>query len=529
MQETIQQISNQVTEKWNELSKKQKIGIGVGVGVLIITIAVTALLMRPKYKVLFSENVDAKVVSEVVSVLSDQNIKYKVINDSTNIKVPEKSYEFAKMYTAGSGVTEKGMSLEDLLNNDMSTTGTQMNLKTTQYLKQSLEETLRSIDGVEMARVELVIPEQKNAYLQAQVESNASIFLTLSQQLTSAQCEGIAIYVASSVQNLKKENIVIIDSVGNTLYAGGEDTNSTVSKQQELKNNAEMGMKQKVVELLGNMYDDVRISPNLILNFDQYQETNENYSTQGNDDSRGVIQQETETKSSSSNTNNGDIPGTDTNGGDTVTYQTNNGGGSTSKDSSKDIIYSPDKKQTVYVRNTGDVDLEKSSLSVNLFKNKLYKEEDIAPTLSGMTWDEFKEENKAQTPLEVDDAIISSIRSATGIDNVVVNAYQNPIFLDGEAYRVDYKDYIPFALLALAMIIILFIVLRFRKQEEVVEVEPELEVEEMLKAAKDQIELDEIELKENLETKKQIDKFVDEKPEAVANLLRNWLADEDWE
>ena len=66
-------------------------------------------------------------------------------------------------------------------------------------------------------------------------------------------------------------------------------------------------------------------------------------------------------------------------------------------------------------------------------------------------------------------------------------------------------------------------------QEEEVEVEPELEVEEMLKAAKDQVELEEIEVKENLETKRQIDKFVDEKPEAVANLLRNWLSDEDWE
>ena len=67
------------------------------------------------------------------------------------------------------------------------------------------------------------------------------------------------------------------------------------------------------------------------------------------------------------------------------------------------------------------------------------------------------------------------------------------------------------------------------EQEEVVEVEPELEVEEMLKAAKEDVELEEIELKESLETKRQIDKFVDEKPEAVASLLRNWLSDEDWE
>ena len=71
--------------------------------------------------------------------------------------------------------------------------------------------------------------------------------------------------------------------------------------------------------------------------------------------------------------------------------------------------------------------------------------------------------------------------------------------------------------------------MKFRKHDEEVEVEPELEVEEMLKNAKEEVELEEIELKETLETKRQIDKFVDEKPEAVANLLRNWLTEEDWE
>ena len=49
LQETIQQMSNQVTEKWNNLSKKQKIGIGIGIGALVIAIIVTCILMQPKY------------------------------------------------------------------------------------------------------------------------------------------------------------------------------------------------------------------------------------------------------------------------------------------------------------------------------------------------------------------------------------------------------------------------------------------------------------------------------------------------
>ncbi|MBE6021728.1 MAG: flagellar M-ring protein FliF [Cellulosilyticum sp.] len=529
MQETIQQMSNQVTEKWNNLTKKQKILIGVGVATLIIAMVAVSLMARPKYKVLFSEPVEDKFMQQVTEVLTEKKIKYRIIDDSTNIEVEENAYQEAKMYTASLGITETGISLEQLLNNDMSTTQSEMDLKSKEYLRESLQKALKTMDGVEDARVELVIPEQKNAYLQSQVESNASVFLTLSKPLTSVQCETIATYVASSVQNLKKENVVVIDSTGKTLYTGQEDQNTTVGKQQELKLAAEAEMKQKVENLLTSMYDDVRISPNLVLDFDQYQEKKEEYATQGDDESRGVVQHETESKSSSTNANAGDVPGTDTNGGDTPTYQTIDGSASESKENSKEITYAPDKKESNYIKNSGDIDFEQSSISVNLFRNKIYKEEMVTPTLTGMTWEEFKEANRLQTALTVEENLISLVKSATGLENVVVNAYENPIFLDQEVYAIDYKDYIVFILLGAALLIILFIMLKFRKQEEVVEVEPELEVEEMLKAAKEQVELEEIELKENLETKRQIDKFVDEKPEAVANLLRNWLADEDWE
>ena len=142
---------------------------------------------------------------------------------------------------------------------------------------------------------------------------------------------------------------------------------------------------------------------------------------------------------------------------------------------------------------------------------------------------EFKEQNGQQIPLAVEESLIDSIRSATGIEQVAVQCYENPIFIDKEDYVIDYKDYLPFILILLVLILVAVAIMKFRKQDETVELEPELEVEEMLKTAKEELELEEIELKEVLETKRQIDKFVDEKPEAVANLLRNWLTEEEWE
>ena len=58
------------------------------------------------------------------------------------------------------------------------------------------------------------------------------------------------------------------------------------------------------------------------------------------------------------------------------------------------------------------------------------------------------------------------------------------------------------------------------------EPEEELSVESLLQSTPAEV-LEDIELEEKSETRKLIEKFVDENPEAVASLLRNWLT-EDW-
>ena len=63
---------------------------------------------------------------------------------------------------------------------------------------------------------------------------------------------------------------------------------------------------------------------------------------------------------------------------------------------------------------------------------------------------------------------------------------------------------------------------------EITEIEPELSVEDMLETTKVGQELDNIEFDGKSEERVVIEKFVDDNPEAVALLLRNWL-NEDWE
>ncbi len=69
------------------------------------------------------------------------------------------------------------------------------------------------------------------------------------------------------------------------------------------------------------------------------------------------------------------------------------------------------------------------------------------------------------------------------------------------------------------------------RKDKAAELEPELSVETLLQTTKENNEEDSLEdigFKDKSEARVLIEKFVDEKPEAVASLLRNWL-NEDWE
>lgn len=92
----------------------------------------------------------------------------------------------------------------------------------------------------------------------------------------------------------------------------------------------------------------------------------------------------------------------------------------------------------------------------------------------------------------------------------------------------SFSDYLPYILAVVIILLLVFIVFRTAAPVEVTETEPELSVEQLLATTKETQSLENIEFDDKSEIRKMIEKFVDENPEAVANLLRNWLSD-DWD
>lgn len=170
-------------------------------------------------------------------------------------------------------------------------------------------------------------------------------------------------------------------------------------------------------------------------------------------------------------------------------------------------------------------------MSVVLLNYREYNEERLKDTgqLDGISFEDFIEANSERTKLTIDDAEVTALISdATGIseDNITVVAWEQPVFNAKEKGSLNVTNYLMILLAVLIIALLIFVVFRGTAPVEVTEMEPELSVEQLLATTKENQSLDDIEFSEKSETRRMIEKFVEENPDAVANLLRNWIQEE---
>ena len=197
-------------------------------------------------------------------------------------------------------------------------------------------------------------------------------------------------------------------------------------------------------------------------------------------------------------------------------------------------MYNTSQKTTLTEANTAQIDYANSSVSIVLNKYRSYYEDELKEQLeeNEQTFSEFKQLNGNSILLDVDPALITTVAKATGIDedNISIIAYEVPLFYDSTKISTGemLKNYLQYLLALIIVILLLIVVFKGMKPVEVTELEPELSVEALLATTKENQSLDDIEFSDKSAAREQIEKFVDENPEAVAQLLRNWL-NEDWE
>lgn len=532
MNERLRAIPKQAKEFWDKYDTRQKtIFISIAAVVLLTFGILIATLSKPAYKDLITCETTAQA-AEVKSLLDSAGIVPEISDNGLAFRVKKKDFANATYELGANGIPSEGYGLDKVFSGGFSTTESDKDKKYTLYKEEQIAKILRAMDCIKDAQVQVSPPENDGTILSKKEDTFVSVMLTLNYSIDSDTALGIAKNVATGVGNKTTDSITMIDADGNLLFAGGEsDTASgSASNQLSAKQQAEGLVKNEVkgAILASNVYDNVVVVPNLVLDFSTTNKVNHNYSAPDGREEGMLSHRDTyETESTNGVTG---TPGTDANDDPTYVIEENEGSSSTTSQISEDFV--PNEEIIDQKTPAGTIKYDESSLSIVATHFVIYKETELRASgqLNGITFEEFKTQNSEKVKTQVDEEFYTLVSKATGIaeENISILAYDVPFFQERSASDRTFADYMQIVLAVLMLALLAFVVWRSMKPAEVVETEPDLSVEELLQAQREKMVLEDIEVDERSETRKMIDKFVDENPEAAASLLRNWLND-DWE
>lgn len=539
MMEQLISIKDKILEFWNKYTTRQKtIIVCVTLAIFFALVLLGYFLTRPVYVDLMT--LSGSTASEFSEALDSDGVDYEMESDNngnTTFRVEQSQYSQAMLLVGANKVLDENMTWDDALDNDMTTSSAEKSTKANLALQASIRTGLLNFDGVEDATVYLNRPSDDGTVYSEKKETAVSVAFRLKKgyEMTSETATAIAYYLANAVGNATTDNIVITDTAGTLLYGAKEDNTlggsvaGTADYVSKLRNTFEKNVSDM---LLKAGYDDVQIgSANIVFDMDKVTELVKTYTANEGQD-QGLYSSSYNYKSTGTS-GSGGIPGTDTNGDDTD-YDIASGGTSNSETTLDKYNYLPNETVQNIEHEVGAVRPEESSIGIVLTNFNVVKEESLEDQglLDDISFDEYVEQNSAVTALEVPDELTQLVAAATGIatNNIVIQAQQKPLYEAAEegSFSDNVSNYLMVLLTILIAGLLIFVIVRGTSPVEVTEMEPELSVEDLLATTQENEQnLEEIELGEKSETRVMIEKFVDENPEAVALLLRNWI-NEDW-
>jgi len=254
-------LGQQLGSFWQQQSRSRRISLVV-ISLAVIVVAVVFLVWAstPTYAVAY-RGLSESDAGEIVQKLEEAKIPYRLKDTGTILVPSDKVYEVRlKMAREGLPKTSQ-VGFELFSNNTLGMTEFTQRVNYQRALEGELERTISNLEAVEMVRVHLVLPE-KSLLARDQVPPTASVVIKEKpgKYLDKAQVRAITHLVASSVEGLTPENVVIVDAEGNLLASGSQDE-TTTAVQADTFRNAEQAAAAEIQRSVQNLLNSV-LGPN---------------------------------------------------------------------------------------------------------------------------------------------------------------------------------------------------------------------------------------------------------------------------
>lgn len=257
--EPKQQGAAGLTLLWKDLSTPKKISVLVFTAAFLLAAALFIhYFTTPKMGVLF-RGLNTDSAAAVMGRLDEMGVPYKLGPGGSDIMVAENQVDELRITLSSDGSLYGGsMGFELLDQARLGVSEAERRLNFQRALQGELQRTITQIDSVSQARVHLVMPEP-SVFMRETAVPTASVVVKLNplSGLRQDQVMGIVYLVAGSVENLKPENITLIDTQGRILsdtgggdFSPGDLSASTTLKQLDIKRNFEKELETRLQDML---------------------------------------------------------------------------------------------------------------------------------------------------------------------------------------------------------------------------------------------------------------------------------------
>lgn len=526
MPEGLLGLWKKIRNYWNDLDKSQKTRIYITAGVITAAVVITLFfVLRTNYVPLLESGTEYDLQA-IVEYLDENGIKYK--KGENQIYVDSRKKQDIEFDLA----SEAGLISPDVIFDEswskLSLTVTEEDKEKLwkQFEENNLVYKLKKFENVIDASVQYTKPEKTYwAYKSDSGGDKGSAFVALKTKapLTSEQVEAAARIVAASI-GIPVENITIVDENLNPLNVTQESDVYDANTQEEMRRQREIELEQKVynhfkVGIAQNAnFDTMSVTVSAKLDFDVLNSTEVQY-TAPDSDGEGFIKSRETLEEKSAGSGTGGAPGVDSNPG-TTTYQVGSSGTSSYKKEHniEERLYN--EKQIESKKAIGQLVPEETTATITLWYGRNVE------TADGLT-SEYIEQIKQDAGYAMGIPTSNISVSIQKLAPEVVAEIESNKFSD---FVEKYGLYVLMGILLGIMAFLMIPKGRKAGEQEVPVALGEAAVAgtEVAMANEEKEKLPDIDFEKKDELKRQIQRYVETKPEAVAQLLRNWLS-EDWD
>jgi flagellar M-ring protein FliF len=219
-----QGVASQLRRLWTALPVRRRVVVAVAAALALGAVGLVAVRPgQPGYALLYS-GLAAEDVAAIAAELHRQNIPYRLGPGGSAIEVPVSAVAQVRLALAGAGLPRGGgVGFELFDEQRFGTTSFVEQVNYRRALQGELTRSIASIDAVESARVHLAMGRRSLFSAEDEAPSaSVAVRLRRGRELSRAQVRGIVHLVASSVERLAPERVVIIDERGNVLTGAAE-------------------------------------------------------------------------------------------------------------------------------------------------------------------------------------------------------------------------------------------------------------------------------------------------------------------